>query len=264
MAASHSGEAAHVATVAGILRRIGLDERALRCGAHPPLHPETAAGIGTGFGPLHNNCSGKHAGMLALARRLGEPPATYIDPDGLTQRRIREGVATACGLAAEGIVRATDGCSAPTFAVPLPRAARAFARLVRPEGLPAEIATALGRIAAAMTACPWHLAGTGRFDTDLTRAAGGRLVAKAGAEGVQGIADRESRLGLFLKVEDGAARAVAPAALGALRELGWLPAAALESLSGHGAPQLRNHAGLVVGRLEAVVPAIPPVSSDER
>jgi L-asparaginase II len=233
---------------------MGLDDRALRCGAHPPLHAGAAARLGTGPGPVHNNCSGKHAGMLALALRLGEEAGAYLDPGSATQRRILEVVAAVCGTDPGGVLRATDGCSAPTFAVPLRAAARAFALLARPQDAPADLRGALERIAGAMNAHPWWVAGTGRFDTDLMRAGGVRLVSKAGAEAVQGIADRETGLGLFLKVEDGGGRAAAPAAMAVLRALGWLSPDAAGGLAPHAAPVLTNHAGLPVGHIEAFVP----------
>jgi L-asparaginase II len=248
VAASHSGEAVHTRGVAGLLRRLGLDERSLACGVHPPFDP-TVAREGE-ISQLHHNCSGKHAGMLALALHLGVSPADYLDPQGPVQRRILDTVARAAGLAAADVVIATDGCSAPTFALPLRAAARAFSLLARPEKAPAELRSPLRRVVEAMVRHPYLVAGTGRFDTRLMIAMEGRLVAKGGAEGVEGIADRENGVGIVLKVADGAARAVAPAVLELLRQLGCSTPEALEI---ERRPVLTNHAGKAVGRIEADV-----------
>ena len=253
IAASHSGEAKHTTLVERLLSQIGLDASALRCGVHPPLHAETAARLGAAISALHNNCSGKHAGMLALARKLGVPGATYLDADGPVQRLMRETVAVVCGAKAEEIVVAIDGCGAMTFAVPLDQAARAFAVLARPEVAPAPLREPLARVAAAMVRHPDLIAGAERFDTRLMEATGSRLLAKVGAEAVQGIADRERGAGLFLKVRDGAARAVAPATLEALHASGSIDDATLQALDDLWHPVLTNYAGTRVGRIETQV-----------
>ncbi len=247
VAASHAGEDAHTRGVARLLGRLGLDETSLRCGVHPPFDAATAARLGGAVSALHHNCSGKHAGMLALALALGAPPASYLDPDGPVQRAILEAVARLAGLAPADVVVAIDGCSAPTFALPLHAAARAFSLLAEPERALEYWRLPLRRVADAMTRHPRLIGGSERFDTRLTIAGGGRLVAKGGAEGVQGIADRERGLGLVLKVADGAQRAVAPATLEALRQLGWLA----PSLEAEHRPVVANHAGRAVGRIEA-------------
>ena len=245
--ASHSGEDAHVATVAALLSRLGLDERALRCGAHPPIDAATAERVGHAASALHNNCSGKHAGMLAIARRLGVAPESYLE--GAVQELVLDTVAKACGVASEAIAIGTDGCSAPNFAVPLRAAARAYALLAAPGQGDGGVSAALRRIAEAMTAEPWYVGGTGRFDTLFMEATARRFVAKGGAEGVQGIADRERGLGLAVKVVDGGSRAAAPAALEALSQMGLLDRAGAARLEHLHRPVLRNHAGIVVGRI---------------
>jgi L-asparaginase II len=250
---SHGAEEAHLEVVRSLLARLGLDEGKLLCGTHPPLDPAAARRVGDRLSPIHHNCSGSHAAMLALAVRLAVPVESYLEPSGPVQRRILEALAALCDLAPERIPVAPDGCSALTFALPLRAAATAFARLARPEKAPPALRPALSRIAAAMGSRPWYVAGTGRFDTLLAEATGGRLVAKSGAEGVQGVADRATGLGLFLKVADGASRAVAPAALEALRWAGMIDDEALARLEALRRPALANHAGRVVGRTEARV-----------
>jgi len=253
IAASHSGEDKHTSLVARLLERLGLDESALRCGVHPPFDAATAARLGANASPLHHNCSGKHAGMLATALVLGAPIAGYLDLDGPVQRLMRRTVAALCGLATDSVVFAIDGCGAATFAVPLAAGARAFALLARPEAAPAELRAPLTRVAEAMTRRPDLVGGSGRFDTRLIDATSGRLIAKGGAEGVQGVADRASGKAFCLKVRDGAARAVAPATLEALHAAGWIDGDRLASLEDWRRPAITNFSGARVGRIEAAL-----------
>ena len=257
VAASHSGEARHVALVAALLARLGLGEPALRCGTHPPLHEPTAARLDGRFSELHHNCSGKHAGMLAAAAALGVPAASYLDADGAVQQLMRRTVAAVCGVPIERVEVAIDGCGAATFAVPLASAARAFALLASPLEAPVELREPLGRVARAMRAHPHLVGGTDRFDTRLMEASRGRLIAKGGAEGVVGIADCERELGICVKVCDGAARAVGPAALEVLRDAGSISQEAWPSLEDLHRPVLRNYAGAAVGRIVAVIEPTP-------
>ncbi len=247
---SHNGEDAHVAAVRSILLKVDLPESALRCGTHAPFHAATAARLGEAFTSIHHNCSGKHAGMLALAKHLGQDPATYLNPEGLTQRAIREAIAGVAEMPATSIIVATDGCSAPAHAIPLAKAAMLYARLARPEAAPESYRNALSRIAGAMRKHPWFVAGSERFDTDLMDSAE-LLIAKRGAEGVEGVADLASGLGMLIKVEDGADRATAPATVEACRQMSWLDIRSFETLGDHWRPVLLNAAGKVVGGLEA-------------
>jgi L-asparaginase II len=254
MAASHNGEPAHVARVRDILQRIGLPESALLCGAHAPAYdPAAAALAAAGEAPsaIHNNCSGKHAGILALCVALGFDPAGYLAPEHPAQRRILAFCARMIDEDPARLKIGVDGCGIPIFATPLRNAARAFARLATLEALDGADARNLGRVRAAMAAHPWFVAGTGRLDTALMEATGGRIVCKAGAEGVHGDALRRERLGLVVKVVDGARRAAAPAVIALLRELGALEAEELTQLSDFATPAVHNVAGRIVGRIEA-------------
>lgn len=250
VAGSHGGEDRHVKTVEGILAKGGLGPEALHCGVHKPYHGPTAARIGDGATPLHHNCSGKHAGMLLLARHLGVPVARYIDPASAGQRRIRRTLAEVAGLRAPQVQVGTDGCSAPNFAVPLHAAAVAFARLAIPEALPAHEA-ALRRVRDAMRAHPGLVAGEGRLDTVLMEAFAGALVSKSGAEGVHGVGVPAQRLGFVVKVEDGAQRAVAPVVAEVLRQLRVAKPRHLKALEPHLGRVQRNWAGREVGVIEA-------------
>src|SRR5581483_1598448 len=210
---SHAGEPMHVALAESMLRKGGLSADLLQCGTHPPFNkPGRAALAGAKPTPLHHNCSGKHAGMMLTQKHLGADPARYFEPDALVQRRILDAIAACAGVPASDVRVGTDGCSVPNFALPLAAGARLFARLAMPQGVAPEIATALARLQRAMTRHPHLVGGSAeRFDTDLMGASEDRLVSKAGAEGVQGVGDLASGMGLLLKVEDGASRAVGPA-----------------------------------------------------
>lgn len=248
---SHAGEPRHVAAVRSILGRIGLSESALQCGTHGPRNAVAKAALAGGrASAVHHNCSGKHAGMLALQVHLGGPSGSYLDPASPAQQAIREAIREVCG--AEPLV-GTDGCSAPNFALPLRHAAQGFARLALPQGVRNETADALGRLARCMARHPEMVAGESMLDTDLMGASEDRLVSKAGAEGVQCVGDLTTGAALALKVEDGAARAVAPATIEALRQLSWLEPRALEVLGDWWMPAVKNHAGRVVGRIKPTI-----------
>jgi L-asparaginase II len=242
---SHVGEPRHVAAASAMLARAGLDERALLCGTHEPRSADARET------PLCHNCSGKHAGMLLLQLHLGGEAARYLEPDAPAQRAIAAAFVEVAGTS--DVRWAIDGCGAPTPAVPLRVAATMFARLAMPQGVSKETADALGRVQRAMAFHPEMVGGEGSFDTDLMGASEDRLVAKAGAEGVQGVGDLASGLGLALKVEDGAKRAVAPATVEALRQLAWLEGRAFEVLGDWWRPVVRNHAGRVVGEGKPVL-----------
>jgi len=230
ISSSHSGEPVHAETAAGILALAGLDESALRCGTHAPFSRSASESLlraGRKPGPLVNNCSGKHGGMLAAARISGEPIESYLDPDHPLQRRILESVAAFTGSPAASIPVAVDGCGAPTFAVPLRALARAFARLVAAPSLvtgSAGLTAAAARVAAAMRAYPEMVSGDGTLDTVLMRAVPG-LVAKIGADGVHamGWAGPSGPMGIALKIMDGdSGRARTAVVLEILRRFGAL------------------------------------------
>jgi L-asparaginase II len=249
--ASHGGEPGHVDLVRRWLARLGLDQTALECGTHPPSHAPSAERLlaaGQTADPAHNNCSGKHAAMLTVARHIGAPLAGYIAADHPVQRLVAATLAEMAGLAAMP-EPATDGCGIPTYPLTLAQLARAMARLADRRALsPARRAAGL-EICRAMTAHPKLVAGSGRACTAIMTAAPD-VVVKTGAEGVYAAALPKLGLGLALKVEDGAGRA-APVALVALLEaLGALPKKASAALGETARPILRNHAGKVVGRIE--------------
>ncbi len=258
--ASHSGEPCHTDRVAATLARLGLSPADLRCGVHPPNDAATRNGLrarGEQPGPLHNNCSGKHTGFLALARHLGVPTERYLEPDGAGQELVRAALAELSDTAPDTLAPAVDGCSAPTYAVPLRGLATAFARVTNPACLAPERAAHCARMTAAVAAYPELVAGSHRrIDTDLVRATGGRLFPKIGAEAVYAIGVRGADRALALKIDDGGLRGLHALVLALLEHLQLLEdEAEREALARWRDPLLRNHAGLEVGTVEAVLRA---------
>ncbi|NKB59614.1 MAG: asparaginase, partial [Alphaproteobacteria bacterium] len=235
--ASHSGESRHVETVRAWLARMGLSEDHLECGPHWPRHHQQTlhdmVRAGETPGDVHNNCSGKHTGMLATAHHLGEPLAGYTKPTHPVQQRIMGILEALCGIDLSDAPRGTDGCSVPTWGIPLSNMALAFARLGAPDDLPPARADAAKRIRKAVAAAPFMVAGTDRYCTVMMEAAGEAVFVKTGAEGVFCAALPEYGLGIALKCDDGAVRGSQLMLTAILRRIGALDdalAAQLDSL----------------------------------
>jgi L-asparaginase II len=255
--ASHHGCRAHVLTVAGVLEKLGLDETALLCGVHEPSDTAERNRLikaGEAPSPLHNNCSGKHAGMLATALALGAPAGNYLDLDHPVQRHIAANLALATGMPADQFHFAPDGCGAPVLAAPLSAMATSYARLANPANMPPDFAAAARRIGQAMATAPEMISAPRAFNSDLLDAGNGHLVAKGGAEGLMcvGIVDPRG-LGLAVKAADGAFRALAPVTIALLRELGALSDAQVETLGSHARAPIANCHGVLVGAVEPSV-----------
>jgi len=255
MIGSHGGEAFHVEAVQSILKKIGLGEEALQCGSHAPYHRPAARALreaGQKPSAIHNNCSGKHAGMLALSVMVGAPTETYLDPEHPVQVRILESLSALAGLPTSDILLAVDGCSAPTFALPLSAAATLYARLLSPERLPDTLAAAARRSVAAMRSRPDMVAGTDRICTALMREGDGGLIAKIGAEGFYGLGyARDGRgYGIAIKVADGDGdRARSAAVIEVLRQLRLISDGKADALFGRFVGEVRNYRGLPVGQV---------------
>ncbi|MBI1765084.1 MAG: asparaginase [Acidobacteria bacterium] len=258
---SHSGEPQHLATVQSIFDKIGLTEAALQCGAHMPFDEVTTKQLrAAGQAPrvLHNNCSGKHAGMLALAKHLHHPIENYLDPAHPIQRLIRATLARFAAVPEAEIGVAVDGCSAPVFITTMAALARSYAQLVGIEhndlATDQSLTQAAQRIVQAFILHPVMIGGTrNRLDTDLMRVAHGQLISKVGAEGVQLLGllpcERYPRgLGIAIKVEDGdIRRARDPVVIETLRQLGVLNAEQLAQLAPYAHATIYNHRKLAVG-----------------
>jgi len=223
--ASHGASPEHTELAAGWLKRIGLGCQDLECGGHEPMDQPTARQMirrDEPPGPIHNNCSGKHAGFLTTAKHLGEPLAGYIGADHPVQRRLAAILAEMGDCDLSQAPTGTDGCGIPVYGMPLRAMATALARMADPKALSPERRAAAGRIIAAMTAHPRLVAGPGRFDTLVMEAAKCQVVVKTGAEGVYGGILPEAGLGIALKIEDGAKRAAEVAMAAVLKHLGML------------------------------------------
>lgn len=250
--ASHGGEPVHVATAAGVLSRAGLGPTDLECGAHLPTHlPSQHALIRAGEAPtpLHNNCSGKHAAMLATAVHQGEKTPGYIKADHPVQRRVLRALEEMCGVDLGNAPRGIDGCGLPQIAIPLSALARGIARLGAPDALPSARAVACKRIGAAIVANPIMLAGTGRFCTRALEIAAGKAILKTGAEGVYMAAIPAKGLGLALKIEDGATRAAEVLMAALLARHAGLDESQQARLAALVHPPVTNVVGLRVGEI---------------
>lgn len=246
--ASHQGAAIHTQAVESWLHGLGLGEPDLRCGSHLPNDPDARKALicsDTAPCQIHNNCSGKHTGFLTLGKHLKAGPE-YVDPAHPVQRAVREAFEDVTGETSPGF--GIDGCSAPNFATTVAGLARAMAFFANanPEGGLREAAAA--RLARAMATFPEMVAGEGRACTALMRAMGGRVAVKTGAEAVFVAILPEQKLGIALKIVDGATRASEAAVVGLLVKLGALDVAhpvVAQYLSG----PLRNWRGLVTGEM---------------
>ena len=255
--ASHSGEPRHIDVAESLLRRIGADEAALACGPHAPYHEPSARALREARKEptrLHNNCSGKHAGMLALARHHGWPLRDYQLLEHPVQQRMLHEVARWIEVAPEDIASAVDGCGVVTFAASLREFARGFARFAaaarRGDAGPA-------RIVSVITRNPEYVGGSGRLCTELMRVTAGRLFVKVGAEGVYLAGAPGAELGIALKVEDGAQRAAEPALISVLRGLNLLTDDELAGLAAYVEPIMRNTRNEEVGVIRAALQLEP-------
>lgn len=269
--ASHNGEPIHTEIAAGMLKKIGLGPEVLKCGVHEPYSQKAAADLrakGESPNVLHNNCSGKHAGMLAVAKHLGAPTESYDQPESPVQVAIGRVVAQFSGIALEDLAVGIDGCGVPVFGMTMKAMALAFARLVAP---PAEFDSttreACARIVKVMTGYPELIGGTSdRLDTEIMKAAKGRVISKVGAEGVYtaGVLPCEEwprGLGLALKIEDGDDHRARPTVvIESLLQLGVLRDESLEAVSRYAFFPVKNRRGDVVGEIRASFKLRNPMS----
>jgi len=255
LCASHSGESLHVDGVAALLGKLGADESALACGTHVPFFFGATGATpapGARFTRLHHNCSGKHTGMLLLAHALGASSGNYLDIDHPVQQQIAARVSHFSGVPVDQLVRGTDGCSAPNYALPLRSLAHAFARLTLAEPDPI-YGQAPQRIARAMSRHPERVSGQGRNDLALMQAGRGDWVSKVGADGVQALASFSRGIGIAAKVGDGQLAPLMVAFVSALEQLGWLDESSRAALASLIPPPLKNAAGIEVGEMRAVL-----------
>ena len=250
--ASHGGEPAHVELAASMLSKAGLDGNALECGTHWPSHQDSTLALaraGRLPNDLHNNCSGKHSGFICTCVHLGVDPRGYVAAGHRSQQMVREAMQGVTGAAHEAENSGIDGCSIPTYAVPLKDLAIGFARMATGQGLSQSRAEAARRLMAACMAEPFYVAGTGRADTRLMQAAPGRIFVKIGAEGVYCAALPELGFGIALKAGDGGERAAEVMVAAVLSRLLKADEELSGRLAGMARPPVLNRKGLAVGAL---------------
>lgn len=249
---SHSGEPDHVDAVAQLLSKGDAPTDALRCGAHAPLSSDASRDlISSQRHPtvLHNNCSGKHAGMLVTAAARGWPLDSYLDPNHPLQRLNLQTVSEFTGLPEAEIGVAIDGCGVPAFYVPIQSIAIAFARLAQGSHVTERYEEAARRIRQAMTAHPHLVGGRSRFDTELMESAKGAIVSKGGAQGCEGIGLISQGLGVGLKISDGSSSPIPLVCIEILCGLGVLDGTVERDLRHVDRTTIRNHAGTVTGAM---------------
>lgn len=258
---SHGGEPRHTETTRRMLDKIGLTVDDLECGSHWPTHePSARALVAAGEEPsaLHNNCSGKHAGMLALAQQLGAPTKGYSKPTHPVQQRVLGILEAMTGSDLSTAPMGIDGCSAPIWAIPLENLAFAFARIADPGSSVANLsedrARALIRLRKVVAAHPFMIAGTDRYCTTIMQVLGERAFVKTGAEGVYCASLPDYGLGVCLKCDDGSTRGAEMMMTAVLDKIGVIGGDDREELQGLLTVGLKNRRGLDVGCIEAADP----------
>jgi L-asparaginase II len=254
LCASHNGEPMHVEQVENILAKADVSYQRLQCGCHVPYFAELGAWPPPAPGSYderHHNCSGKHSGFVAHCVQHGLPLENYVDPAHPLQQAIRRDVAAAVGLEEGQLAMGIDGCSAPNYAMPLASLARGFARLASGKA-DTQFGESFEPLAAAMTAHPELVSGTGRNDVALMKAGRGDWVSKVGADGVQVVASRGRGEALAIKVADGNKLALFAATVEALEQLGWLDDGQREALRPWRNETIASIKGAPVGRRRAV------------
>ena len=250
--ASHGGEPAHVDVVAKWLKKIGCSESDLECGAHLPYHePSMIALLKRGEEPsqLHNNCSGKHAGFLTLARHMDVDPKGYIKLEHPVQQRILGVLEMMTGLDLGEAAKGVDGCGIPVIGIPVGHIALAMARMADPSDQPEARQEAIERIRQAQAAAPLMVAGSGRYCTQVMEVLGEKAIVKTGAEGVFCGALPEFGVGIAIKVDDGGTRAAEILMTRVLQHFQVISAEEAEKLTSVLEPQLHNRAGTLVGQV---------------
>jgi L-asparaginase II len=261
--ASHSGQKRHVEIAASMLAKIGLDETALHCGTHLPFYrPAANELIREGKSPstLHNNCSGKHSAMLAVAKQIGADIAIYEHLENPVQQQILDVVSKFTGIPRDDIAIGSDGCCVPNFAVPVRAMARSIVSLIsRADSFGRNVSDAAKRLIAATLNHPELIGGTDRLDTQIMQAAPDKVISKVGADGVwlAGVLPSDqwpSGLGIALKIEDGDDNRGRPVVVvEILRQLGVLGEDDLPEIS---PMPVKNRRGEVIGE---VIPALKPI-----
>jgi L-asparaginase II len=253
MCGSHCGTDEHREVISSILQQAGNRPEDLKCGAHVPLFmmlDNLFPKFDEHRDPLRHNCSGKHAGFLALTRHLGDPDDTYINPEFQAQRQVRQAVARICEQPVDELRVSIDGCSAPNYDLPIRKMAVGFKNLAIPQAKDAGVRDALKRVKSAMTTHPFMVAGEKRFDYDFMRSFPGNGVSKIGAEAIQGLGFAHPPVGICVKIPDGGRRVLGSVCVHVLRKIGIIRNIDdYPLLKGYWSPEVRNYRNLITGRI---------------
>lgn len=251
MCSSHSGEPYHVECTRSILKKAGISVDKLKCGMHIPGNSEIYKELIESKESLtqeHNNCSGKHSGMLISAKNLNEDLDTYLEINHPVQQRILENISYVCDYKKENILIGIDGCGAPVHAMPIERFAYGFARLADSKKL-GNKSIHVDKITKSMMKYPEMVGGRDRFCTELMKICGDRIFGKAGAQGVYLVGDKKNKIGIAVKVEDGSSQAATCATMEVLRQLGLITDKELSNLERFLNPKLRNARKEIIGEM---------------
>jgi L-asparaginase II len=256
MGGSHSGERGHIDTVRGLLVRYGLTEDLFQCGPHYAYYQQATWEFGRDNTPItaiHNNCSGKHTAMLLACQAQGWPFETYLDADHPLQQANTARLARLIGEDPGELVYGVDGCSVPTWWLPIRKTALAFARFGSQDW--AETGTeksAVLHIFDSFHRAAWHTAGTDRFGTPFNAESDGNWLGKIGGEGIYCVSFRDKGIGLVVKVQDGNSRAIPPALLHSMHQWDLIDDNGLSRLSDWVEVERKNHAGRSIGHIRVV------------
>ncbi|ATP41521.1 L-asparaginase [Solibacillus sp. R5-41] len=251
--ASHSGEDFHTETVMKNLEKADLQINALKCGVHPPRHIKTYENMlieHREFSPIHNNCSGKHTGMLLTAKALNEEIANYYELNHPVQQRILHAISDICEYPIEKIQLGVDGCGVPVHCLPMYNIALGYANLVANLKYDPQRTKAIQTMVHSIINEPEMIGGTNRFCSDLVRICGGKLIAKAGAEGVYCIGHIDKKFGIAIKIDDGNSRASYPVAMEVLKQLDLITTDEYSELIEYALPNVLNARNEIVGKLK--------------
>lgn len=253
MCGSHNAEPEHLRVVNSILQKTGMSKDALNCGPQYPTSKRDAnALIKADQKPhhIHNNCSGKHAGMLATCVLMGWPTENYTDAQHPLQQTILDTCSMMYEYPKEKMITALDGCSAPIFSVPVYNQALGYKNLVSTVHLPEAVQQACKVIIEAVSNYPFMVAGTGRYCTDMMKITAPNIIGKTGAEGIFAMAFTGQKLGVCIKIDDGKMLPQYNVAQSLIEASGAFSAADLAPLHRYAEEDLRNFNKLITGTIE--------------
>ncbi|MGI6049549.1 MAG: asparaginase [Acetivibrionales bacterium] len=252
---SHDGLASHRMIIKSLLKKIGLSQKDLNCGNKYPENQkvhDALVRLCKRPDPIFSNCSGKHAGLLALCRYYNYDIKNYVKADHPVNLLIRRTMAELLECDESETITGTDGCTLPTYLLTLRQVAWLYARLARGGKGNDKYSRAFGLIQEAMIRYPQVIRGNNTFCTELIKVTGGRAIGKIGAEGIYCISVPEKELGICIKMFDGHPWSSYPVAVRILEELEILDAKTVKKLERWALPEIKDDKGNIVGYIHPV------------